>query len=48
MPEQLESVNVMTENWGLTSAIFFNHSEHAPQGLRGFISLIIKLIIDNQ
>ena len=32
------SVNVITLKCGLLSAIFFNHSLHAPQGLSGFMS----------
>ena len=33
------SVKVTTEKAGFTSAIFFSHSMHAPQGFRGFMSL---------
>lgn len=38
-PVQLASVNVTTEKLGLTSAIFLSHSEQAPHGLSGFVSL---------
>lgn len=34
-PWQAASVNVMTLKSGFTSAIFFNHSKHAPHGFKG-------------
>lgn len=36
-PSQAVSVNVMTLKSGFTSAIFFNHSMHAPHGFKGLM-----------
>ena len=38
-------MNVTTLKLGLGSAIFFNHSLHAPQGFKGFKSLLSVLTI---
>lgn len=38
-PSQAESVNVITLKSGFTSAIFFNHSIHAPHGFNGLMQL---------
>lgn len=37
-PLQSVSVNVMTLKYGFDSAIFFNHSLHAPHGFSGLMS----------